>query len=421
MLVENFKKTLKSESILVVAFLGSFLVRVYRKYICRKEREKSFLVIPASAYGSLGDEAMLLSVMYKLNDSGFKNIWVALYEDVERQIYEKHGYRVLNLSKYFNLETEYLGALPYLKALAGFDYVALIGADVLDGKYSESRSIKRLDLVWLAALYGCKSAIFGFSWNADAVSPRLINRLCRVASKAVLHSRDPASAERITMLTGYSPCLVADLAFSLPITENGWSSKATLWIDERKKNGRIPIVVNLNKNKNANIYMEDAVDFWSSMLTTIFEKIPLIDILFVPHDYRTGNEDTFFMENVIERLEKKFSDRHILINEIITPSQVKTIVSKVDFVLTGRMHLGIAALGVGTPTVFVDYQGKVEGLLTLFDISGVSLDKNYLNSPSTAAKLIYERFNERDALSKKIKSRLPFVHQLSEKNFDFIE
>ena len=41
----------------------------------------------------------------------------------------------------------------------------------------------------------------------------------------------------------------------------------------------------------------------------------------------------------------------------------------VDLVLTGRMHLAIAALGMGTPPLCVAYMDKFEGLFHLFDIA----------------------------------------------------
>ena len=53
---------------------------------------------------------------------------------------------------------------------------------------------------------------------------------------------------------------------------------------------------------------------------------------------------------------------------------MKGLVGLVDFAVTGRMHLAIAALGMEVPVVALAYQGKFDGMMQRFDLGQMVFD-----------------------------------------------
>ena len=99
-------------------------------------------------------------------------------------------------------------------------------------------------------------------------------------------------------------------------------------------------------------------------------------------------------------------------------AELKRLVANVDLVLTGRMHLAIAALGQGKPVGAITYQGKFDGLVELF-----GLPKWILVSPAEASdhdnlsRLVDRLIAESEELGGQIRLRLPSIIDLAKRNF----
>ena len=65
-----------------------------------------------------------------------------------------------------------------------------------------------------------------------------------------------------------------------------------------------------------------------------------------------------------------FDDRVEVLSPPFSAWDVKGLCAHLDGVLTGRMHLAIAALGTGTPPLSVAYRGKFEGLMRHIGLDG---------------------------------------------------
>lgn len=100
------------------------------------------------------------------------------------------------------------------------------------------------------------------------------------------------------------------------------------------------------------------------------------------------------------------------------PDVIRGLCSRATAVITGRMHLGVMALRMGTPAVIVSTQGKVEGLLEMFDMPEccVRPDAGLAALPAAAAEVI----ENRDTYVGRIGARLPTVIGLAERNFESV-
>jgi polysaccharide pyruvyl transferase WcaK-like protein len=91
----------------------------------------------------------------------------------------------------------------------------------------------------------------------------------------------------------------------------------------------------------------------------------------------------------------------------------------VDGVITARMHLCIAALGMGLPVAALTYQDKFQGLFHHFGLS-----EDWLLAPeqilagNALEKMMLRFIDENAVLKRQVQARLPEVKRLAMLNFE---
>lgn len=100
--------------------------------------------------------------------------------------------------------------------------------------------------------------------------------------------------------------------------------------------------------------------------------------------------------------------------------EIKALCSHLDCLISGRMHLAIAALGMGIPVACIEYQGKFEGLFRHFGIDGMVLDNTQALSSDSTETMLRTLIKHRHDLARKIKARLSGILNLSMINFSSI-
>lgn len=81
-----------------------------------------------------------------------------------------------------------------------------------------------------------------------------------------------------------------------------------------------------------------------------------------PHFKLINGRDFTILSRLYELLIEKnecYKETIILINEPLLPVQLKTIIGKLDMLVTGRVHASVAATSQCVPTVFMEYDRRV--------------------------------------------------------------
>jgi polysaccharide pyruvyl transferase WcaK-like protein len=144
--------------------------------------------------------------------------------------------------------------------------------------------------------------------------------------------------------------------------------------------------------------------------------------LLLPHDNRADAGDIIAMKNLYTTLAGEKKDNIFLVKTPPTAAEIKEIVGEVDGVITGRMHLSIAALGRSKPVMVFSYQGKFSGLLAHFALPNwLELDP----IESSQENFLKPRFNkfilELSWLQKQVEAELPKVKTLALATFKEIK
>lgn len=294
--------------------------------------------------------------------------------------------------------------------------IGCIGADIIDGVYGAPQAMKRIRMLRTAHLLGRKTRIWGASWSETPSD--IVAEAIRKADWLEICARDPISQGRMERTFGRPVRLTADLAFLLqPEIRSAPARQASDWIKAQKQAGQTIMGVNLSGH-TVRTLPEDGVRDIAAPIIRWLQLDPQRSLLLMPHDRRGGMVgDAVALARLQEILPPDFSDRMHVLPTTLDTWELKALAGMIDLVLTGRMHLAIAAMGMGTPALCTVYQGKFEGLMQMFALDGMTVAPRAMNSAECDAQLA--RITEqRNALHQKILTALPRIQALSRSNFD---
>lgn len=84
-------------------------------------------------------------------------------------------------------------------------------------------------------------------------------------------------------------------------------------------------------------------------------------------------DDRGAVRTVLERM-SSCREHVVFVNETLSPRLLKACYGQMDFFLASRLHSGIFALGMGVPTLFINYLTKTRGVLEALGLGDWSLD-----------------------------------------------
>lgn len=310
------------------------------------------------------------------------------------------------------------------------DQVLVMGADFMDGHYSPVHSLRLLICADLAARAGADARFLGFSLN-DRIHPAVAGGFRRLSAKVRIQLRDPLSFDRYKQLNAPSHArLVADSAFLLPPTKAGTDSptdqgelqSALAWVALQRANGRQVIGVNLHgmlfPKSEREVRLHKLLENFVAAMRDLQGRAEVAWIL-VPHDDRQEAGDLSTAAALRSMIPADVMQHTYELRTAPPPGDAKALVGHLDGVITARMHLAIATLGMGRPVLVLTYQSKFEGLLRHFGLS----DDSKLDAPQTQDRLAVtsavESFIGRtDRLALQVAERLPSVMVLARATFD---
>lgn len=283
----------------------------------------------------------------------------------------------------------------------------VVGADIMGGHYDARESILRSRMIELASRAGCTTAILGFSWNANP-HPKAKRGVQRVSAHAVLFARDPVSAQRLVSDGVPNVRAVADVAFAGKWAA-GLATPADHWLQKQRELGRAVVVV----NASGHLASHGLLDEYGCLIRELMDR--RVSVVLLPHVIRLGDDDSEVCDAIANWVGP---DPHLmLIRQLLTPGQVRSLVAEVDAVFTARMHLSILSLLSTTPVVVVNIQGKVKGMLELFNLGDFHVEPVAEDIVSRATELLDRALSDsnlRDAIAESLGP----VRRLAESQFE---
>ncbi|QOZ75411.1 hypothetical protein XH83_08125 [Bradyrhizobium sp. CCBAU 53351] len=371
---------------------------------------------PWSVHQSRGDEAMIEAAAGEMRRA-YPNLEVYIITATATASADVRamGFEPLELWRQpFSYET-----VAQELSLTRPDFGLVLGADVLDGYYSPVDAARMLLVADLMAAFGAKVSVLGFSFNSrPAKALREVFRL--LDPGVVLNLRDAISLRRFDDFARKRAHLVADAAFMLtPRTDTAAVKQIAAAIARQREQGRKVFVFNIHPmlfKKPEPAKLRQMIDRAAGAME-LLSREHNASWLLLAHDYRPEIADDNCLRPLAARLKPALGDRVHHVDQVLSAGEIKAVVGLVDGVITGRMHLAIAALGQGTPVAAITYQDKFQGLFAHFGVS-----EQLLLSP--AQFLVGDSFETflqhflgaHEAVGQQVRQALPGVMELSRAN-----
>jgi colanic acid/amylovoran biosynthesis protein len=337
---------------------------------------KRLLVIPADPWtlaGSKGDEAMMEAIVeqFRRRVPGLEIGVVTATWAASREAQRRGWTAVLAWSPWLARANRRIGEFRP-------DAMVVLGADVMDGYYNPVFTTRVLLMADGAARRGVRVTIVGFSFNADP-SPCLRPVFDGLSPAIAVNVRDQVSLDRFNAFSTAPANLVADAAFMLePDASTDIVESVREWTGRRRAAGDVVLGFNIHPMLIARATRQQVdrlVENAAAALRGVAQK-RRASFLLIPHDYRGGSGDAACLVPIHDALVPRLGERVMLVTGTHSAAELKAIAGLVDGVVTGRMHLAIACLGMGRPAAAMTYQDKFHGLFDHFN-----LPRRFLLSP----------------------------------------
>jgi colanic acid/amylovoran biosynthesis protein len=369
--------------------------------------------------GSRGDEAMTEAVLGRIRDlwPGAR-VQVAVASPEAAEAAQALGCDTFHVWGGPLMPFRLSALLRRTKPVAGF----MIGADIMDGLYSPVEALRRIIAADLLARTGAASAFTGFSMNEEP-SPWFRPAFRMVDRRVHLNLRDPLSHQRFEAFTGGRARAVADVAFLLkPGGVIDACQPTVQWVRQQQTSGRCVIAMNFHPmlfepsaRDTAVARLEQAL---SACMTKATESQP-VSWLLLPHDDRKHIGDVAPLVDLHAALPASVRDHVHLLRSPPPAAAIKELAGMCDGVITGRMHLAIAALGGGVPVLALAYQAKFAGLMQWFQLPDwLLLDPVKVSDEAILWPSVQRFVAERAALRDTVLARLPDVKRAAHANFE---
>ncbi|AOT02280.1 hypothetical protein ASPU41_01885 [Arthrobacter sp. U41] len=293
------------------------------------------------------------------------------------------------------------------RSIRGAESFSVMGADIMDGGYGVHSSMVEWNLARTIQEAGIPARILGFSWNGQA-NPEVIRQAQKAGRAGVrILPRDPDSLERLVKDNIEGVVQAADLVFAFP-TDSSTARPDNSGEPGGNEDEKLA-VVNVSGLIGRKIEQDSEYEHILQTLDALGYRC-----LLLPHVSHSKADDIAAISKL--RRKSPMARRADVVEALISPSEVLSLVRRADMVVTGRMHLSILALSAGTPVIVLATQGKVSGLMKLFGIPDHCVEPT-LGFGKRISKLLREIEKDRSSIFDTTASNLQAVRALSQVNF----
>ena len=128
-------------------------------------------------------------------------------------------------------------------------------------------------------------------------------------------------------------------------------------------------------------------------------------------------------QRVFEITKNKLKNPNLyLLEDILLPGEIKSVIGALDFLISGRVHAAVAGMSQAVPTAILDYghepkAHKLRGFAKCVRMDRCVIDPSSPSAPHSISNL----FSNRKQIQKELKNEIPNVKKLAIENFNIIK
>lgn len=390
----------------VIWFIVRFLIFVVRFF---GKPKAVGLIAPDVPISNLGDQALLCGAVNRLCE--FQRLLILVSAGPENassvlvSLHPRHELVFVDdLHLAFATSKAFWERLRLIWTLRMCEAVYLIGADVMDGTYNEQEVLIKLDIAGEIAKLGIKMNIISSSFSNE-IKQNVGKAYTSLDRRISIYARDENSRRRLCHFFP-SVKLAADVAFFL-------SPGVAPDIESRVEDFKTVIGVCL-KDSDVGLHANEKASIVKSLQYYAEKGTGFVFLPHHPLDLKVAQDLASYLD-----------DKSVLWLPSVLPSAaaIKATVKYCDLVITGRMHVAIASLGVGVPVLCFSYASKFEGLLKHFHLpeNEMIVNRAVEDFDRHLCAKIDGLLTSQHQHRSRIKSYLPTVIALAAENFSSLK
>lgn len=339
------------------------------------DRQTIATVSPA-AYGSLGDEALMMGAFHCNTRSGYRSLMLT-DGDANPWPVDVHAKSMDGSS----LRAQFVWGDQWLVGMSRPHKVVVVGADSVDGVYGLRSLSQRVTLLNRHLASGGRAYLSNFSMRVEP-SPDAVRILRALDPAVTLEARDVESQKRAMRYLDREVSVAPDIAqFLAPKV-----SAAVIRVREIFQKWRdcdLKVVVIVPNAHLGSLYGSPEIverrftEFTQLMLEAGF------GCAVVSHDIREDPGDPDLCRRIVSNFGPEQAVRSVIPQ---SASEAKAIIGEADLCVTARMHAAVSGLSQDVATLGLDYVDKFIGQFAWYGQELNVIDRSVLNEPETLAR-----------------------------------
>lgn len=300
---------------------------------------KYYVIAPDSS-GGKGDEAMMRGVLNILHGADITVLTTP-------SSYYTWGTELLDRCGEFDERI-----VPFEDICAGISgkgTLIVVGADVLDGTCGVTPAISRICAIKkMLRLGGEVYALCSFRSDVDV---QIVQKIKEAGDKVHWLLRENTSVENFGRLTGLKAEFFPDFAYYCEKTHSSTVALIKQVLQEKKKQGRTIVGLNFSQQSCNSFFTEKSdmtrSEYVRNVIRTVNDAIEQPYYVLISHDvrqYENHWSDSQFQELASAMLE---DDSCLVLGDDITYPELLVLLSELDYIVSGRMHLAVASMRSG--------------------------------------------------------------------------
>lgn len=302
------------------------------------------------------------------------------------------------------------------KAMSESDIIVVCGGGFLGGKKFDS--LMHLFQIYADTKFGKPVIVMGTS--IEPIKNKLIKRYTERVLKAVnyVYARETITYRYLqTFMDENKFTLIPDMAFMLE------DKKEKNDITNLKRENNILIGITVRKwNFPNSAEPKKAMENYMNSIARCIEKTVQEKnaiFIFVPQVIVEYGDDTVTARMIKDKIDEKFKEKFVILEDDLSPVELKTLIWNLDYFIGTRMHSNIFATSMGLPTVAIAYEKKTNGIMETVGLEDYVVEINDITEEKLEEKLEKVMRNEKK-IRKNLEQRIKEIRSEIQKKVENI-
>ena len=238
------------------------------------------------------------------------------------------------------------------------------------------------------------------------------NGLIKKKTESVLKKVDFVFArERITYdyLKTFLPknkfALIPDMAFMLDEKEKDFPVVSNI---RKKADKVIGITVRKWKFPNSKNSNESMINYKNviAKVMTKYIRDKNFYFVFIPQVIVSTGDDTIIAREIRELLDASLQDHFIIVDDDLSPMDIKSLIGCMDYFIGTRMHSNIFATSMKVPTTAIAYEKKTNGIMETVNLANYVVEIDTISENELESK-IDKMISNSDEITKNLNKTIP--------------